>query len=135
MPIDQSYSSSWTLKYRFKLLFFQQTDTNPRPICKKDEINGSNNILDGILSNPKKPDLNINNEKSGLLASMLQEKKDQHMVNGEHHIATSEQYKKMNGSKRPASTEPTEGTEVTAPKKPLLDATNGDAKGKYLRGN
>ena len=98
-------------------------DTSPG--CKKDGgVNGSsNNILDGILSAPKKEV--IVNEKSGLLASMLQEKKDQHLVNGEH-----EQYKKMNGSKRPASTEP---DEVTAAKKPLIDATNGDSVTKVLQ--
>ena len=75
---------------------------------KRDEINGGGpvTILDGILNSPKKEAAAITSaaEKSGLLASMLQEKKEQqHLVNGHEH----EQYKKMNGNgKRPASTEP-----------------------------
>lgn len=95
---------------------------NAKPV-KKDEINGGainekTTILDGILSSPKKE---AASEKSGLLASMLQEKKDQQvLVNGHEH----EQYIKMNGNgKRPASTEPPSAIEA---KKPLMEnSSNG----------
>ena len=87
------------------------------------EMNGSATILDGILTSPKKEAaLNSAAEKSGLLATMLQEKKEQqHLVNGHEH----EQYKKMNGNgKRPASTEPPLEA-VHEAKRPMMDATNG----------
>ena len=55
---------------------------------------------------------------------MLLEKKENNMVNGD-----IEQYKKMNGNKRPASTEPHD--DVSTPKKPhmetLKSASNGDS--------
>ena len=92
-------------------------------MVKKDEINGSATILDGILASPKKEAaITSAAEKSGLLASMLQEKKEQqHLVNGHEH----EQYKKMNGNgKRPASTEPPLEA-VNEAKRPMMDATNG----------
>merc|ERR1719464_1183243 len=90
-------------------LLHRQNEVAPSIDPKRDEINGGGpvTILDGILNSPKKEAAAITSaaEKSGLLASMLQEKKEQqHLVNGhEQH----EQYKKMNGNgKRPASTEP-----------------------------
>ena len=90
-------------------LLHRQNEVAPSIDPKRDEINGGGpvTILDGILNSPKKEAAAITSaaEKSGLLASMLHEKKEQqHLVNGhEQH----EQYKKMNGNgKRPASTEP-----------------------------
>lgn len=80
-------------------------------------MNG-NTVIDGILTSPQN-DLAAS-EKSGLLASMLQEKKD--LVNG---VEPHEQYKKMNGNKRPASTEPPTGPEG-ASKKPLIES-NGSS--------
>ena len=83
--------------------------------------------MNGILS-PKKdiqqPQVPEKTEKAGLLASMLLEKKEsQHpattMVNGE-----LEQYKKLNGNKRPASTEP---LDESTPKKPHIEPSNGSS--------
>ena len=85
--------------------------------------------MNGILS-PKKdiqqPQVPEKTEKAGLLASMLLEKKESQqpattMVNGE-----LEQYKKLNGNKRPASTEPLD--ESTMPKKPHIEQpSNGSS--------
>merc|ERR1712223_189357 len=98
-------------------------DPKPTSPVMEDKINGSATILDGILASPKKEAaITSAAEKSGLLATMLQEKKEQqHLVNGHEH----EQYKKMNGNgKRPASTEPPiDG--VSEAKRPMMDATNG----------
>ena len=85
--------------------------------------------MNGILF-PKKdiqqPQVPEKIEKAGLLASMLLEKKESQqpattMVNGE-----LEQYKKLNGNKRPASTEPLD--ESTMPKKPHIEQpSNGSS--------
>lgn len=102
----------------FLLSFLQVTNSIEQ---KKEELNG--------ISSPKKDDHQVEKtEKSGLLASMLLEKKESNtttnMVNGD-----IEQYKKMNGNKRPASTEPHD--DVSTPKKPhmetLKSASNGDS--------
>ena len=82
--------------------------------------------MNGILS-PKKdeqqPQVPEKTEKAGLLASMLLEKKESQqpttMVNGE-----LEQYKKLNGNKRPASTEP---LDESTPKKPHIEPSNGSS--------
>ena len=86
---------------------------------KKEEINGI--MKKDQLQMPEKT------EKSGLLASMLLQKKEATphittMVNGE-----LEEYKKLNGNKRPASAEPLE--EASMPKKPHMEplASNGDS--------
>ena len=100
-------------------------------MARKDEINGSATLLDGILASPKKEAaITSAAEKSGLLASMLQEKKEQqHLVNGHEH----EQYKKMNGNgKRPASAEPPV-LEINEAKKPMMDAANGITSSQQLQ--
>ena len=113
-------------------LLHRQNEVAPSIDPKRDEINGGGpvTILDGILNSPKKEAAAITSaaEKSGLLASMLQEKKEQqHLVNGhEQH----EQYKKMNGNgKRPASTEPEmAGNEA---KRPMM-SQDASANGVYF---
>ena len=111
-------------------LLHRQNEVAPSIDPKRDEINGGVTILDGILNSPKKEAAAITSaaEKSGLLASMLQEKKEQqHLVNGhEQH----EQYKKMNGNgKRPASTEPeVVGNEA---KRPMM-SQDASANGVYF---
>ena len=113
-------------------LLHRQNEVAPSIDPKRDEINGGGpvTILDGILNSPKKEAAAITSaaEKSGLLASMLQEKKEQqHLVNGhEQH----EQYKKMNGNgKRPASTEPEmAGNEA---KRPMI-SQDASANGVYF---
>ena len=90
--------------------------------------------MNGILS-PKKdiqqPQVPEKTEKAGLLASMLLEKKESQqpattMVNGE-----LEQYKKLNGNKHPASTEPLD--ESTMPKKPHIEQpSNGASNGASI---
>ena len=102
-------------------------------MARKDEINGSATLLDGILASPKKEAaITSAAEKSGLLASMLQEKKEQqHLVNG--HEQHEQQYKKMNGNgKRPASAEPPV-LEINEAKKPMMDAANGITSSQQLQ--
>ena len=113
------------------IIIFQATLEPIKPL-KKDELNGSSGvtggILDGILS--KKPEEISNsekspnsNEKSGLLASLLEKKET--LVNGQHE---PQEYKKMNG-KRPASAEP---LEEIAPKKALLEANGVIPEGSSI---
>ena len=102
----------------------------------EDKINGSATILDGILASPKKEAaITSAAEKSGLLASMLQEKKEQqHLVNGSHE-QHEQQYKKMNGNgKRPASAEPPV-LEINEAKRPMMDnqANNGITSSQQLQ--
>ena len=83
--------------------------------------------MNGILSPEKdiqQPQVPEKTKKAGLLASMLLEKKESQqpattMVNGE-----LEQYKKLNGNKRPASTEP---LDESTPKKPHIEPSNGSS--------
>jgi len=118
-------------------LLHRQNEVAPSIDPKRDEINGGGpvTILDGILNSPKKEAAAITSaaEKSGLLASMLQEKKEQqHLVNGhEQH----EQYKKMNGNgKRPASTEPEmAGNEAKRPMMSQDASANGVITNSHLQ--